>query len=698
MNRSSLAVAILAALANPSFAEEENTSEKTITLAPIIVDTDFRPRDSQEIPISITSISAEQIQIRAAQHLDEILNMAPNVNFSSGASRGKYFQIRGIGERSQFQAPINPSVGLYIDDIDFSRSAGAATLFDIDRVDILRGPQGTRFGANGLAGVIALHSKEATNDLDIHFESTLAEYDTRSMGLAVGGALVDNKLFGRMALYTNKSDGYIENDYLDRDNTNNIDETTIRTNLKWLATDDLTLSLNYLHLDIDNGYDAFSFNSDRHTYSDQPGTDSQDTDAFALRADWDVSSALRLEGIVTHSNSDLEYSYDEDWSYVGQFDDSLFPYSSFDQYFRDRDNNSIELRALSNEDGRIFNDSTAWLVGFYHASQDEDLKRNYTYLAEQFTSQYDTENTAIFGQLDSALTNKLSLISGLRVEYWQSDYEDSDGLDSDDSDTLYGGKLGLNYQFNQDQMGYTSLSRGYKAGGVNTDGTLPDDALNFDTEYLWNLEAGLKSLWLGGSMRTNVSVFYAERKDQQVQSSLLNSRPDGSTEFIPYITNAAEGKNMGLEADIDWLVTQDWRVFANVGLLRATFEEYEDPNGADLSDRDQAYAPRYQFSLGTDYYLGQHWTFNANIEGKDSFYFSDRHNAKSDSYALVNGSIEYAVESWRLNLWGRNLFDEDYAVRGFGSFGNNPGNGYATETYTQQGEPRILGLTLSYDY
>ncbi|RKZ95762.1 MAG: TonB-dependent receptor, partial [Gammaproteobacteria bacterium] len=144
--------------------------------------------------------------------------------------------------------------------------------------------------------------------------------------------------------------------------------------------------------------------------------------------------------------------------------------------------------------------------------------------------------------------------------------------------------------------------------------------------------------------------------------------------------------------------TQDWRVFANVGLLRATFEEYIDPDGIDADGRDQAHAPRYQFSLGADYYLGQHWTFHANVEGKDEFYFSDRHNAKSDSYALVNASVEYALESWRLNLWGRNLFDEDYATRGFGSFGNNPGNGYQTETYTQQGEPRIIGLTLSYDY
>jgi len=687
-----LSLAISALIASQAFAND------SATLDPIIVNSDFRPAEIQQTPISITSISSEEIQSRGAQHLEDVLNMAPNVNLSSGGSRGHYFQIRGMGERSQFKAPINPSVGLIIDDIDFSRSGAAATLFDIESVEILRGPQGTRFGASALAGVINLRSKEPSNDLDVHFESTLAEYNTRSIGLAVGGALIDDKLLGRIALHSNKSDGYIENKHLNRDNTNNRDETTIRTNFKWLASDDLTMSLNYLHLDVDNGYDAFSFGNSRNTLSDQPGTDAQKTNAFSLRADWDISSALRLESIISHSNSDLEYSFDEDWSYVGQFDDSLYPYSSFDQYLRDRDNNSIEFRLLSNEDGRIFNSSTDWLIGFYHAEQDEDLERNYTYLPSVFTSAYDTQNTAVFGQLDSALSDKLTLISGLRVEHWQADYNDSENLDIDTSETLFGGKLGLNYQVNNDQMLFTSLSRGYKAGGVNTDGTLPTDARDFETEYLWNLEVGIKSLWLDGSLKTNLTAFYAKRKDQQVKSSLLTVRPDNSTEFVDYISNAAEGKNMGIEAEVDWLVNTNWLIYANAGLLRATFDEYDDPDGIDVSGRRQAHAPNYQFAVGTEVYIAQNWTARANVEGKDEFYFSDRHNAKSDSYALVNASIEYAIESWRVNLWGRNLFDKEYAVRGFGSFGNNPGNGYITETYIQQGEPRIVGLSLSYDY
>ena len=689
MKLKKLSLALAAFISSPLLANNSST------LDPIIVHADFRPSDIQNSPTSITQINANTIQSRSAQHLEDILNIASNVNMSSGGSRSHYFQIRGIGERSQFQSPLNPSVGLIIDGVDFSRTGGSATLFDIEQVEVLRGPQGTRFGANALAGVINLKSKEPSKDLDIHFESTLAEYDTQSIGLAVGGTLIEDRLLGRIALHSNQSDGYIKNTYLNKNDTNDRDEITLRTSLKWLASDDLTVSFKYLHLDLDNGYDAFNFDNNNSTESDTPGKDSQHTNAFSLGADWDLSNALRLESMVSYSNSSLDYSYDEDWSYVGFHADE---YSAFDRYQRDRDNNAIELRLLSNEEGRIFNGSTDWLVGIYHANQDEGLARDYTYLASTFTSQYDTQNTALFGQLDSALTDKLTLVSGLRIERWQADYHDSENLNIHTSQTLFGGKVGLNFQLNDQKMVYSSISRGYKAGGVNTDGRLPSDSRDFNTEYLWNFETGIKSLWLEGELKTNVAVFYAKRNDQQVKSSLLTVRADNSTEFVDYLNNAAKGSNIGLEAEIDWLVNSNWRVFANVGLLRAIYDEYTDPNGIDVTDRRQAHAPNYQFSAGTDVYLGQHWTASASIEGKDKFYFSDRHNAQSNSYALVNANIEYALASWKLNLWARNIFDKKYAVRGFGSFGNNPANGYTTETYTQQGEPRIVGLSLRYDY
>lgn len=699
-----LSIAVTSALFSPC-AVAQNTSTD---LPSMLVSADFRPAEAQDIPVSLTTFDEEIIESRGAQHLEDVLNLAPNVNLSSGASRGQFFQIRGIGERSQFAAPLNPSVGLIIDGIDFSRTGGAATLFDIEQVEVLRGPQGTRYGTNALAGVINMQSKQATNELDMNFESTLANYNTRSVGVAVGGPLIKDTLLGRVAVHTYQSDGFMDNDFLGRDNTQNRDEITARSHLKWLVNNDLTIDLNLLHLNIDNGYDAFTLDNSRNSLSDDPGEDKQRTNAFALKSDWRANSKVQLQSAVTYSKSDLTYSYDVDWNNRAAndalfnrnppscLDDTdpdaciFFPFNAFEEFNRTRENHSFEIRALSNEDGRIFNDSSDWTAGLYYLSQDEklDFESPYTPLVNR----YETENTALFGQLDTYLTDKLTLISGLRVEYFDAKYRDNEGLSKDPNEVLFGGKLGLNYQLTDHHMLFTSLSRGYKSGGVNNGNGVEAQYRDFDTEYLWNLEVGAKSLWLDGDLTTNVVVFYGIRKDAQVK----NSRQVEQS-FIDYQQNAARGTNAGIEFDIDWLINNQWRTFATVGLLHTEFDRFDARDGLDITGRDQAHAPRYQFSLGGEYYLNRNWTFRANIEGKDEFYFSNSHNEKSGSYAITNASLQYQEQNWRVNIWSRNLFDKDYYTRGF-FFENDPAIGYQPTRYVQYADPRTFGVTISYDY
>jgi outer membrane receptor protein involved in Fe transport len=676
-----LPAAIAAAFATNAFADDTQ-----IDLPSMVVSADFRPNSAQKTPISLTTIDSEVIESRGAQHIEDILNLAPNVNVSSGASRGQYFQIRGIGERSQFSSPINPSVGLMIDGIDFSRIGGAATLFDIEQVEVLRGPQGTRFGTNALAGVINMQSKQPSNDLDIHFETGLAEYNTRNIGLAVGGALIDDKLLGRMSVYSHQSDGYMKNDFLNRDNTQDQDEVTAKGHLKWLANKDLTVDLNLIHLDINNGYDAFTFDNSRHSQTDQPGEDSQKTDAIALKADWRANSSVQLQTAVTYLNSNSVYSYDADWV-------SNPLYNANEEFNRGRNNHSFELKALSNEDGWIFNNSTEWAVGLYHLSQDEKLDLNSDF--GNLDNKYKTKNTSIFGQLDTHLNDKFTVISGLRVEYFTADYSDSNAIDLETDEVLFGGKLGLNYQLNKNQLLYSSLSRGYKSGGINNSTSLQPSQLKFDAEYMWSLETGLKSLWLDGDLMTNISAFYSLRRDAQVKTSI----DVGGGSFKDYLTNAAEGTNYGIEAELDWAASDKIRIFASLGLLHASFDEYAnpDPDSYDADGRRQAHAPAYQFSLGSDVYLSSQWTFKANIEGKDEFYYSNSHDSKSSSYAIVNSSLNYKHGDWKVSLWGRNLFDKDYYTRGF-FFANNAPSYDNPETYTQYAEPRVIGATLSWDY
>jgi len=707
-----LSIAVTSAIISTSTFAQSNSTD----LPSMLVSADFRPAEAQDIPVSLTTFDEEIIESRGAQHIEDVLNLAPNVNISSGASRGQFFQIRGIGERSQFAAPLNPSVGLIIDGIDFSRTGGAATLFDIEQVEVLRGPQGTRYGTNALAGVINMQSKQATNELDMDFESTIGNYNTRSVGVAVGGPLIKDSLLGRVAVHTYQSDGFMDNDFLGRDNTQNRDEITARGHLKWLVNNDLTIDLNLLHLNIDNGYDAFTLDNSRNSLSDFPGEDKQHTNAFALKSDWQINRAVSMQSAFTYSKSDITYSYDADWNNAeantaffnsltpaqqtnctdNDFDNDEFcPYDASETFNRSRENYSFETRLLSDEAGRIFNGTTDWVIGAYFLSQDEDLD-----LMSDFgnlQNNYQTYNTALFGQLDTALTDRLTLISGLRVERFEADYEDSNGLDLDPSETLFGGKLGLNYQLTNNHMVFTSLSRGYKSGGVNNNDDLPDSKREFDTEYMWNLEVGLKSLWLEGDLTTNITAFYALRRDAQVKSSI--SLPGG--EFEDSLDNAARGKNIGIEADMDWLINDQFRVFAALGLLSATFDEYENPEleaeGFNVDGRRQAHAPSYQFTVGSEVYLNPNWTLRANIEGKDEFYFSNSHDAKSSSYAITNASLQYQQQNWKFTLWGRNLFDKDYYTRGF-FFGNDPRDNYTKKTYKQYGDPRTFGMTVSYDY
>ncbi|MBE0439829.1 MAG: TonB-dependent receptor [Gammaproteobacteria bacterium] len=693
-----LSIAILCVIATSANAEETK-------LPSMIVGADFRPNIALKTPVSLTSINSETIESRGAQHVEDVLNLAPNVNVSSGASRGQYFQIRGIGERSEFKAPLNPSVGLYIDGIDLSRSGGAATLFDIEQVEILRGPQGTLYGANALAGLINLQSKQPTEELAIHVETGIANHNTHNVGVAVGGALIENVLLGRMSVYSYQSDGYMDNSFLGR-NTQDKDEITARGHLKWLVNNDLTLDLNLLHIDIDNGYDAFTFDNTRNSVADQPGKDAQKTDAFALKSDWRANDKIQIQSTVTYSQSDLEYSYDDDWSNANQFDPDDFPYSGFDQYLRDRENYSFEGRILSNENGKIFNNSTAWTVGFYHANQKQDLNRNYfdndTPDVFPFSNAYDTLNTSIFGQLNSDLSEKLMLISGLRIENWQAEYSDSNSLDIEKDEVLYGGKLGLQYQIEPTHMLFTTLSRGYKAGGINDDPRLTSNERSFDSEYSWTIEAGIKSAWLEGDLITNITTFYTLRKDAQLKTSLAVPKVLGpGTDFIDYFVNAEKVTNIGVEADLDWFINNQWRVLASVGLLDAVLDDYENPellaDGITLSGRRIAHAPAYQFSLGGEYYVTNNWTFRANVEGKDEFYFSNSHNSKSNSYVLVNSSLDYAKGNWKVSVWGRNLLDKDYDTRGF-FFGIDPSADYAPKSYTQKGDPRVVGVNLTWDY
>jgi iron complex outermembrane receptor protein len=662
-------------------------AEKTIE--EILVSADFRSRSDLDTATSVTVMTEEAIKSRAAQHFEELANAIPNVNYASGSNRARFFQIRGIGERSQFVAPVNPSVGFLVDNVDFSGAATIATMLDVEQVEVLRGPQGTRYGANALAGLINVKTHDPQDQFAAGLKLGTAQYNTETIAAMVTGPLTDS-VSARLALGSHQSDGYYENAFLGTKRNNAQDEHSIRGKLRAEMSDSWKVDLSLSHVDIDNGYDAFTLDNSRRTLSDEPGRDKQDSLALAIDSSWQLDS-FDLKLILGLADSDMEYSYDEDWTFAGIHPDG---YMSTDSYSRSRETQSLELRFISNDSARLFNDSTQWLFGLYTLSSDESLKREYTYASADFFSDYGFDTTAVFLQLDTQFTEQLTLETGFRVERRDTIYSDSEQLVFSPAETLWGGRIAAKYSINTATMAYASVARGYKAGGFNTDGTLDADLREFGEEFLIEYELGVKSRLLENKLHLKAALFHDDRNEQQVKSSTGRIRENGSTEFIDFIGNAAEGTNNGVEFEAVWHPTERLSLSANFGLLDATFDAFINSENEDLSGRDQAHAPGYMAHLAANYSIGA-WSVSVSLDAKDAFYFSDSHDVQSEPYELLNTNLSYLGENWSLSLWGRNLTNEDYAVRGFffGEFGNDPRKGYAPEPYFQFGEPRVIGIS-----
>ena len=664
-------------------AAAENTIEE------IVVTADFRARSELDMATSVTVMTEAAIKSRSAQHFEELANAIPNVNYASGSNRARFFQIRGIGERSQFVAPINPSVGFLVDNVDFSGAATIATMMDVKQVEVLRGPQGTRYGANALAGLINVKTHDPEDQFAASLKLGAADYNTQTITAMVTGPMTET-VSARLAVGSHRSDGYYENLFLRTKRNNAQDEQSIRGKLSAEISANWQLDLSLSHVDIDNGYDSFTLDNSRTTLSDEPGQDQQESLALAIDSSWQLDN-FDLKLIVGLADSDMEYGYDEDWTFAGIHPDG---YMSRDNYIRNRETQSLELRFLSNDSSRLFSDSTDWLFGVYTLKSSESLKREYTFLTSDFRSDYDFDTAAAFFQLDSSLSEKLTLETGLRVERRDTIYRDSELLGFSPMETLWGGRVAAKYLLNSNTMAYASIARGYKAGGFNTDGTLDADLREFGEEFLIEYELGIKSSLLENKLHLKAAVFHDDRQDQQVKSSEGRIRVNGSTEFVDFVGNAAEGSNNGMELEAVWYPSEQLGLTASLGLLDATFDSFVNSENQDLSGRDQAHAPGYMAHLAADYNLGA-WSLSVSLDAKDDFYFSDSHNVQSDPYELLNLNLSYSGERWSLIFWGRNLTNQDYAVRGFffGEFGNDPRKGYAPEPYVQYGEPRMVGVS-----
>ncbi len=673
------------------------------TIDEIVVTADYRERTLKALPTALTVLEAAEIEDLAVQHFEELIYAMPNLNWSGDGHRARYLQIRGVGELEQYQGAPNPSVGFLIDDIDFSGIGTIATLFDIERVEVLRGPQGSRYGANALAGLVYLRSTEPRAERDGRVKVSAGGDDTLAAAAAFGGALTDDeRLLVRASVERHESNGFRDNTFLDRDDTNGREETAARVRLRWLPTDTLSIDLAFLYADVDDGYDAFALDNSYTMLSDKPGRDAQRSEGASVRVEWAGFETFTLTSVTAAAASDIDFSFDADWGNADSWAPVTYDYISASD--RERRTVSQELRLSSTDEGRLFGGRTDWLLGLYALRLEDDLASLnqgdyfdpfYDFadsLDDAFSSRYEATSIAAFGELEHALGPDTRLTAGVRLERRSTDYDDSQGLAADPAESMVGGELALTHDHSDALTSFVRLARGYKAGGFNL-GFVPEGRREFSAETLWNLEAGVRSV-VGETLAINASVFVSRRDDQQVRTS-FQLVPGDPASFVFFTDNAASGETLGFEGELRWSPSTAWDLYANVGLLDATFDEFETPQ-VSLSGRRQAHAPAITAAAGATYRHSSGLFARVDASYRDDFYFDVSHDQKSDAYELVHARVGYESARWTVELWARNLFDEEYAVRGF-YFGNEPPD-FPNTLYTRLGDPRQVGVTLDWRF
>jgi iron complex outermembrane receptor protein len=689
------------------------------TLEEVIVSAKFRDTPLLDAIGSISVLSSGTIAERAAQHLQDVLNTVPNVTWAAGASRARFVQIRGVGDLEQYYDPkYYPAVGIMLDDLELGDTANAGMLFDLDQVEVLRGPQGTRFGASGHAGMIFMRSNAPTDHFVGELSGGAGNYNSNNLGVVMSGPVAQD-LNARLAVQQNNSDGYIENDRLESENTNDVDEFTSRARLRWTPSDKAQYDLSAMYLDADNGYDTWSLDNSRTTVSDQPGKDTQETAALSGAGNWQLDDLHTVLASLSYLDTDLHQSFDADWvsdDLCVEFACSFGNDTTSENFDRQRDRWVADIRLLGSGEATARGEDR-YVVGLYANAGSENFgyHRPSIWYGDAFSnSDYDSNRYAVYGEYEYAVSTQLALVAGLRLERFSDDYSDSNAFESDNRDNLWDGELSARYTLSDSSAVYATVARSQKPGGVNTAASanqpfmspvfqaFTDGKLAFDNEILFNTEVGLRTVQFDQRLTVSAALFHADRDHAQLENWMWD---EAAGLWIGYLDSTSDSSSYGAELETTFDVNPLVQLFANVGWLDTEVDSIEAfdldlAQFVDKQDRDQAKSPAYQYNVGTRVSFNSHWAARLEIEGQDDSYFGYYHDGKLGDYHLFNASVQWRPDPFTITLWGRNLSDEDYAVHGL-YFGVDPRDDFGAwqnRTYLQLGEPRTYGLALTYAF
>ena len=657
----------------------------------------FASRNS-EVPFSTTVVGEARLQEKGETSFEYEMEAIPNLTWSSGTSRPRFFLIRGVGELEQYEGAPNPSVATIVDGIDFSGLGITIPLFDIEDVEVLRGPQGIMFGSSALAGAISINSNTPTSYGNGIAQAIVGNDDLSSGGFAVGGAIpgTDKRFQMRVSAFSSRSNGFRDNAFLGVDDTNKREESIVRLKGRYQPSGRLTVDVTAWQSEFNNGYDAFAIDNSLTTQSDRPGVDKTFVQAASVRVNSRLSRGVVLESMTSIARTAIDYSFDGDWGNERLWD-PYNPYDYFSDSFRARKVIGQELRLASDDDLYVHGSDARWLTGVFlqnlgeGASIDQYFEE---YAYDTLTSTYRARTAAVFGQFEAPLGYGRSLSIGSRFEQRNTRYFDSRLANFSPTFSMVGGVVTYQHEITELARGYINVSRGYKGGGFNTGVQVPQERRQYNPEYLWNAEVGIKGSFFEDLVKANLSVFHNERRSQQLKFAIQNDPTDPLA--FTYITESvADGRSTGLELDSTLTLGENCDFFLAGGIMESELISVPDES-ASLKGRSFSVAPSWQYTTGLRFTFSRGLFSRIEVTGKDSFYFDDSHNQHSNPYSLVNISTGWRYENWSVVAWSRNIFNQSYDTRGF-FFGNEPPD-YPTRLYVQRGDPRAFGMTVAYNF
>ena len=700
------AILLIVATSVAITAARAQTAPAVTALEPVRVTADLWESPLARLPASVTVFDDAALRAGSVRHVADLVDQIPNLTWTGGTSRPRYLQIRGIGENSQYEGETPDSaVRFLIDDLDFTGLGTLGGTFDVKQVEVLRGPQAGAFGANAAGGVVRLVTNAPTPFWTGRIESNIGDDALREGGLAVGGPLLSAKpdqLMARLAVFQHNSDGFRRNVTLNR-NTNARDEFTARLRLTANFSPAWRWEGAALFSDVNNGFDEFALDDNgRRTFSDQPGRDEQRSTAGSLRGTYTGLAGVRLTTITGGSRVKSIYSYDDDWTAAS--------YESFSFLRRDRTVFNQELRLDSAATREALGWIDRWTLGAYFANTEE--KGSYTdedpYDIRGLKTRYGSDNTAVYGQIAHDFDAHTRIIGGLRTEQVSIDgrgtkigYHKTVGTHDAQitfrpafDDTLLGGKVTLERDLTADVLAFASVTRGYKAGGVNIDARIspPGDPLTYGTETLWNYEIGFRGHGLDRRLTGEVTVFYLDRARTQVRDS---AGFGGNYRF--FASNGRTAHISGLEASAAYALTKAWSLHGTLAQMESALDPFRLANGNTGGGRRLANTPRYGYTLGTDYRPAADGFFaHAEIVGRAEQFDSNNQNEARRAFHLYNASLGYAWRAWTLTLWGKNLLNARYEKRVF--FFGNADPDYIETRYEDRADPRQIGVSAAYRF